>query len=202
MRGCRPLRPEEVVAVTESFGGRYQWRDRALFLVGLYTGFRITELLSLRWHDCHRHGQVTASLTIARRHIKQKQHGRTVALHPHARAALAHWYHDAQPASDTLYVFRSRKGHNQPLTRQSAWQILMDAYTACGMTGRLGTHSLRKTFATVIHEQLGRDLYRTQQALGHVNIGSTILYLPVAEDEIQQAIVSVVYPFGAPQQPL
>ena len=29
MRGCRPLRPEEVVAVTQSFGGRYQWRDRA-----------------------------------------------------------------------------------------------------------------------------------------------------------------------------
>ena len=85
MRGCRPLRPEEVVAVTQSFGGRDQWRDRALFLVGLYTGFRITELLSLRWHDCLRHGQVTASLTIARRHIKQKQHGRTVALH--ARAA-------------------------------------------------------------------------------------------------------------------
>ena len=48
----------------------------------------------------------------------------------------------------------------------------------------------------VIHEQLGRDLYRTQQALGHVNIGSTILYLPMAEDEIQQAIISVVYPFG------
>ena len=186
MRGCRPLS----VAGSGPLFGR------------LYTGFRITELLSLRWHDCLRHGQVTASLTIARRHIKQKQHGRTVALHPHARAALAHWYHDAQPVSDTLYVFRSRKGHNRPLTRQSAWQILMDAYTACGMTGRLGTHSLRKTFAMVIHEQLARDLYRTQQALGHVNIGSTILYLPVAEDEIQQAIVSVVYPFGASQRPL
>ncbi len=67
--------------------------------------------------------------------------------------------------------------------------------------GLLGTHGLRKTFAMVIHEQLGRDLYRTQQALGHVNTGSTILYLLVAEDEIQQAIVSVVYPFGASQQP-
>ncbi len=65
MRGCRPLRPEEVVAVTQNFGSRYQWRDRALFLVGLYTGFRITELLSLRWHDFLRHGQVLASLTIA-----------------------------------------------------------------------------------------------------------------------------------------
>jgi len=58
MRGCRPLRPEEVVAVTQSFGGRDQWRDRALFLVGLYTGFCITDLLGLRWHDCLRYGQV------------------------------------------------------------------------------------------------------------------------------------------------
>ena len=57
---------------------------------------------------------------------------RPAALHPHARAILAHWYHTAPPFSDTFYVFRSRKGHNRPLTRQSAWQILMDAYTACG----------------------------------------------------------------------
>ena len=47
-----------------------------------------------------------------------------------------------------------------------------------------------------VHEQLGRDLHRTQQALGHVNISSTLHYLPVAEVEIQQAIVAVTYPFG------
>ena len=44
MHGCRPQRPEAVVAVTQSFGGRYQWRDRALFLVGLYTGLIILVL--------------------------------------------------------------------------------------------------------------------------------------------------------------
>jgi site-specific recombinase XerD len=47
-----------------------------------------------------------------------------------------------------------------------------------------------------VHEQLGRDLHRTQQALGHVNISSTLHYLPVADVEIQQAIVAVTYPFG------
>jgi site-specific recombinase XerD len=65
------------------------------------------------------------------------------------------------------------------------------------MTGRLGTHSLRKTFAMTVHEQLGRALHHTQQALGHVNISSTLHYLPVAEVEIQQAIVAVTYPFGS-----
>ena len=193
MSGCRPLRPEEIYEVAQSFGGRYQWRDRALFLVGLYTGFRITELLSVRWHDCVRHGQVSEALCVERRHMKQKQRGRTVALHPEARAALARWYTDDQPPTGALHVFRSRKGENRPLTRQTAWQILMAAYASCGMSGRLGTHSLRKTFALAVHEQLGRDLYRTQQALGHANIGSTIHYLPVAEAEIQQAIVAVSY---------
>jgi len=197
MSGCRPLRPDEIREVAQSFGGRYQWRDRALFVVGLYTGFRITELLSMRWQDCVRQGQVTDALTIARRHMKQHQRGRTVALHPEARAALARWYADDQPASGTLHVFRSRKGQNRPLTRQTAWQILMEAYLSCGMSGRLGTHSLRKTFAGAVHEQLGRDLRRTQQALGHANIGSTIHYLPVTDAEIQQAIIAVTYPLAA-----
>jgi integrase len=196
MSGCRPLQPAEVVEVAQSFGGRYAARDRALFLVGLYTGFRITELLSLRWRDCLRQGQVAAAVTVARRAMKNKQRGRTVALHPHAQAALQEWYQVAQPADGSLYVFRSRKGGNRPLTRQSAWQILLDAYASCSMTGRLGTHSLRKTFAMTVHEQLGRDLHRTQQALGHVNISSTLHYLPVADVEIQQAIVAVTYPFG------
>jgi integrase len=196
MSGCRPLQPEEVVEVAQSFGGRTAARDRALFLVGLYTGFRITELLSLRWRDCLRHGEVTAAVTVARRAMKNKQRGRTVALHPHAQAALQAWCAVAQPPDGTWYVFRSRKGRNRPLTRQSAWQILLDAYASCGMTGRLGTHSLRKTFAMTVHEQLGRDLHRTQQALGHVNISSTLHYLPVADVEIQQAIVAVTYPFG------
>jgi integrase len=196
MSGCRPLQVAEVVEVAQSFGGRYAARDRALFLVGLYTGFRITELLSLRWRDCRRHGEVTAAVTVARRAMKNKQRGRTVALHPHAQAALHDWYQVAQPADAMWYVFRSRKGGNRPLTRQSAWQILLDAYASCGMTGRLGTHSLRKTFAMTVHEQLGRDLHRTQQALGHVNISSTLHYLPVADVEIQQAIVAVTYPFS------
>jgi len=46
---------------------------------------------------------------------------------------------------------------------------------------------------------LGRDLRRTQQALGHAHIGSTIHYLPVADVEIQQAIIAVAYPLAPPR---
>jgi hypothetical protein len=104
MSGCRPLRPEEIHEVAQSF-------------VGLSTGFRITELFSVYWHDCVRHGQVTEALCVERRHMQQKQRGRTIALRPEARAALARWYEGGQPPTGTLHVFRFRKGINRPLTR-------------------------------------------------------------------------------------
>ena len=120
-----------------------------------------------------------------------------MALHPHAQAALARWYADDQPATGTLYVFRSRKGANRPLTRQTC---LADPH------GRL---CLLWHERAPGHAQSAQNLcdggaratrarsHRTQQALGHANISSTIHYLPVAEVEIQQAIVSVSYQLGA-----
>jgi integrase len=48
MKGCRPLTDEEITLLSRSFGGTYAARDRALFILGLKSGFRISALLSLR----------------------------------------------------------------------------------------------------------------------------------------------------------
>ena len=52
MKGCRPLTDTEVELMQAGFGGRYATRDRALFLLGVESGFRISELLSLRMGMC------------------------------------------------------------------------------------------------------------------------------------------------------
>jgi site-specific recombinase XerD len=49
---------------------------------------------------------------------------------------------------------------------------------------------MRKTFARKVHERLGHDLVKTQRALGHKNINSTVAYLSFVEDEIDQAILA------------
>ncbi len=49
VRGCRPLR--EVERVLEAFHRPTQVRDGALFLLGVRSGFRISEILSLRVRD-------------------------------------------------------------------------------------------------------------------------------------------------------
>jgi integrase len=70
MKGSRPLSDEEVALVAKSFGGVYAKRNRAMFLVGIRTGFRISEILSLRVGDVQQHGKILGAITVQRRHMK------------------------------------------------------------------------------------------------------------------------------------
>lgn len=194
MKGCRPLNDQEVKLVTMSFGGKYATRDKALFLLGLKSGFRISELLSLRLCDVLQAGRMVDRVTVQRRHMKKKTESRTVLLHPEAKETLDKWINelnaDGHIAANT-FVFRSRKGRNRPITRMHAWRILKEAYGSNEMTGKLGTHSMRKTFADRIYDKLDRDMVKTQKALGHRNINSTVQYLSFREEEIDEAILSI-----------
>lgn len=194
MKGCRPLSELEVAAVLEALAGPYATRDRALFLLGVKAGFRISELLSLRLLDVMRAGRLLDRVSVARRNMKKKVEGRTVLLHPEARAALELWVEELRAqgymTSDT-FVFQSRKGRNAALSRVQAYRILQAAYERAGVEGQTGTHSMRKTFANNVHERLGRDLLKTQKALGHRNINSTVSYLSFRQEEIDEAILGL-----------
>jgi integrase len=194
MKGCRPLTDVEVALLSQSFGGTYALRDRAWFILGLKTGFRIAELLSLRLGDVWQYGRVVDQLTVRRAHMKQQREGRTVPVHPEAQAALATWVGQLrqQPSvTAQTFVFRSRKGGNRPISTVQAWRILREACVANELIGRLGTHCMRKTFAQKVYHQLGFDLIRTKRALGHQQISNTERYLSFAEDEIHAAILAI-----------
>ena len=196
MKGCRPLTTEEVDLVSKSFGGMYAKRDTALFLLGVKSGFRISELLSLRLGDVIQRGRIVDRVRVQRRHMKKKTEGRTVLLHPDAKIALAKWVDklkaaNLSPTSRSTYLFRSRKGRNRPITRVHAWRAIREAYEANEMRGPLGTHSMRKTFANRVYDALEHDLVKTQRALGHKNINSTVQYLSFREEEIDAAILAI-----------
>jgi integrase len=202
MKGCRPLTDVEVALALKSFGGRYALRDKALFLLGVKSGFRISELLSLRLGDVLQHGQLVDRVTVARRNMKKKVEGRAVMLHPEAKAALAAWLHTcvgpgALPAQ--TFIFRSRKAGNRPISRRQALRIVKDVYAANGFTGKVATHSMRKTFAEKVYRHFCQrratgeaiDPFRlTSKALGHRSISSTDAYLSFLEADIDQAILA------------
>jgi integrase len=204
MRGCRPLTDEEVSIISRSFGGTYAKRNKALFVVGHRTGFRISELLSLTVGDVLQHGRIGDHLTVQRKHMKGGKAGktssRTVALHPEARAALSVWLEALtkllKGALDPMTpVFCSRvrdkdTGLRRHISREQAWRILKEAFSSNELSGKLGTHAMRKTFANRMYDKLNRDLVKVQRAMGHANINSTVQYLSFREEEIDAAILA------------
>lgn len=51
MKGTRPLDNNEIRLVSACFAGMFETRNRGLFMIGVSTGGRISELLSLRVAD-------------------------------------------------------------------------------------------------------------------------------------------------------
>jgi integrase len=130
---------------------------------------------------------------VQRQHLKTQREGRAVFRHSDAKAALATWpltlRQDPNCTAHT-WVFRSRTGMNRPISTVQAWRIVHEAVTTNELTGKIGTHAIRKTFANQVDHQLNHDLVKTQRAMGDKTINSTVAYLGFVEDEIDQAILA------------
>lgn len=187
---CKPLTQEEQAKVIQVLDNI---RDKALFVLGLKTGFRISELLSLTINDVYQANQIVARLKVQRKNMKGKVSSREVALHPTAiellNSLLASYKAQGKVLEPTLPLFIGM-GRNKPIGRNRAHKMLKAAYLKAGVTGSTGTHCMRKTFAVKVHKALANDLFKTQKALGHSSILTTVKYLPVEQEELDQAILA------------
>jgi site-specific recombinase XerC len=116
---------------------------------------------------------------------------RKVPLNLEAAKAIQDWLEViGTHVPDTPLFESQRKG--KAIDRTQAYRILEGAYESAGLTGKLGTHAMRKTFAHGVYEALSHDLVKTQRALGHKNINSTVSYLGFGMDaEVNAAILSL-----------
>lgn len=187
--GCRPITDEEYKQALLLLQTQ---RDKTLLILGCKSGFRISELLSITTEDVYKNNQVVNNITVHRKNMKGKAASRTIPLHPEAKLAIQLLI---QEDPSKTYLFESRKnsqnGNSKAITRIQAYRILTKVYKALGMTGKLGTHSSRKHFAHKVHEKLGRDILKTQKALGHKQITSTVSYLSVDQGEVNAAILEI-----------
>ena len=62
-----------------------------------------------------------------------------------------------------------------------------EAYAKAGLTGRLTTHTMRKTGGTWLYEATG-DLLLTQEALGHRSPETTRRYVPLNRQRMRVAM--------------
>ena len=64
MKGTRPLNNGEIRRVSTAFTGTFEVRNRGLFMLGVSTGGRISELLSLTIGDVYQNGRAVQQSAI------------------------------------------------------------------------------------------------------------------------------------------
>ena len=192
MKGTRPLNNDEIRRVSAAFTGTFEVRNRGLFMIGVSTGGRISELLSLRIADVYQNNKPVTDLLFDKSIVKGKQTSRAVPVNVDGRDAidaLVNWHRDRYgdlDANRPLFPSRNKKG-NVALNRQTAHDMLKEAFMAAGLNGKLATHSLRKSFAQRVYEQ-SNDIYLVQELLGHKNVATTQKYLGVNYAEAREAV--------------
>jgi integrase len=179
INGCRPLTDVEIVQIYDSLPSlKYQ----ALFMVGLKTGFRISELLSLKVSSVMQHGAMSNVIVVERKNMKGKKSGRTVPMHPEVAKLLQKYIEDSRLIPDDVLF---------DISRQAVDKVLKLVKSKLRLQGKVAAHSFRKTFATKVYDALGHDLVKTQKAMDHSSINSTVKYLSFRQEEIDAAILSV-----------
>lgn len=199
MPGRRPLTPPEQRRLLR-VARRLPPRDRALLTALLFSGHRVSEILSLRLASVWRDGVVVGRLNVSPRYLKGGYGPtRSVPILPEFRRALEVYIaclrqrYELDPA---LPLFLSREvgrdGLARALSAESARRILLGACAQAGIEndGRIGTHSLRKAFAMAVYRNSGNDLLVVKAALQHSSVVISQAYLSVDDAAVEKAILS------------
>ena len=163
-----------------------------LFMLGVSTGGRISELLSLTIGDVYQNGRAVTDLLYDRSIVKGGETSRAVPVNVDGRGAidaLVAWHsaqYDNTEPSRPLFPSRNGQG-KQPMSRRTAHNVFKDAFVSAGLNGHIATHSLRKSFAQRLYEQTG-DIFAVQEMLGHRNVATTQKYLGVNYASVRKAV--------------
>jgi integrase len=173
-----PLRPKHVWAVRTRLQLTNRLRDLALFDLAIDSKLRGCDIVSLKVVDVAPHGHA-----IDRASVRQRKTGRPVRFEitEQTRQAIDDYLSQRGGISGPhLFPGRGSAGH---LTTRQYARLLAEWLTMIDLEpGLYGTHSLRRTKATLIYKKTG-NLGAVQLLLGHTKIESTVRYLGIEVDD-------------------
>lgn len=176
MNFVEPIRdPSQVEDIANYLKARRE-RNYIMFLLGIYTALRISDILKLKVADVKNKDHIN---------MREKKTGkqRIIELNPILKRALAEYCKDKDPAE---YLIKSRQSHNKPIDRTMAYKILQDAALKFKLDN-IGTHTLRKTFGYHFYTQT-KDVARLMKILNHRHEIDTLRYIGIEQEHLNKAI--------------
>lgn len=189
MKAVEPIRDTKKIRAMRVVLRDQSLRNELLFVLGINAGLRVSDILQLRVGDLVKeNGKARDELTIV-----EKKTGKTKRFYfgDTVKKVIEGYVKEYQLDRED-YVFKSRKGENQPISRQQAWEILNAAAESIGLverdrsgklvTGAIGTHTLRKTFGYHAY-QAGTDLGLLMDIFNHSSERITLRYIGITEEQ-------------------
>jgi integrase/recombinase XerD len=193
----KALTIDEVTSLIESaksLSEATSLRDVALLELLYSTGGRVSEIIGININDLAKvesENEKEIIKTIKLRGKGSKE--RLVPIGSFALTALDNYLVRVRPAlaakggkSESALFLNSRGGR---LSRQSAWNIVLEAARACGLEGKVSPHVFRHSYATHLLDG-GADIRVVQELLGHSSVTTTQIYTLVTIDKIRQSYSS------------
>ena len=161
-------------------------RNKAILELLYSTGGRVSEIVGLDLSDIFESNDV--------RVIKLRGKGgkeRVVPMGSFSVKALNDYVVRVRPALQ----LKNSKGKSEALflnqrgtriSRQSAWQIVVDCAKKAGLTEGISPHVFRHSFATHLLDG-GADIRVVQELLGHSSVATTQIYTLITIDKIRES---------------
>ncbi len=171
-KNIQPLRSiEEIQKMQDSLLRHCGYRDYFLFLFGINTGLRISDILPLRVKDVRDKTQIIVT-------EKKTKKVRAIYINEILKVEIDKYTTSMQFDE---FLFASKKG-NSHITPTQAYRRLQKGAEIAGIENT-ATHSLRKTFGYHHYKKHG-DLAILQQFFSHASTSITKQYIGITQDEI------------------
>lgn len=180
--------------------GRY--RDNMLFVVGINFGLRVSDLVQLRFIDLIDTNLVFREgfsiLEKKTSNTRKQKKNRYVSINEAVIQAVTLYLENTPDVKLSDYMFRSGSNNgsasDKPLHRNSVERILKGIASDLGLTMKVGTHTLRKTFG--YHQMMmgnndPRRLLLLQKMFGHSTSAQTLDYIGITDEEMREAYCSL-----------
>lgn len=160
-----------------------KYREALLFIIGINTGLRISDILRLKWKDLKK------NFTI----VKEKKTGKTRrVIWNQAVKDFVEEFFNLSSHNDDEYIFTSESNRNRGKiwSRQYVWKTLNEYARAVGIIEPIGTHTLRKTFGYMLYKR-GTPVEYIQKLLNHSSPKITLRYIGIEQQELDELVLSL-----------
>lgn len=165
------------------------FRDQAMLELLYSSGARVSELISINVSDLSSVNSVDGDITTLKLRGKGSKE-RIVPLGSYAVQAIENYLVRVRPGllaksskNNPALFLNSRGGR---ISRQSAWQMVLDAAAAAGLTEHVSPHVFRHSYATHLLDG-GADIRVVQELLGHASVTTTQIYTLITIDKVRES---------------